>query len=405
MIAQWRSMWLVMRREVRERVRGRVFVLATLFVAVLAAGGVVAADKVPSMLEEGPQQVGIVGTAPAGLDAALAQVERSTGTKIETRTYADQASAEAALRDGETKAILVDGSEIVFDKKVDDKLSLTLNQAVQIASLPARLDALGLSPDQLRPILQPDPLATTLLSAPASQATPPSKDAQSLAYGGVILLMLALTMYGQWILMGVIEEKTNRIVEVLLGALRPVDLLVGKVAGILVLAMTQLGIAIAAGLAALVAVGVPAHIPDATPQAVATAVIWFLLGLTFFSFAYAAVGATVSRQEQASTAAGPIAVVIIVTFLLSVSLLEQPDSPILRILSLVPVTAPFLMPERAAIGSPPLIDAVAAVVLMLAAIVVMARVSGRIYSGGILRSGPSIRLLDAWRSSDETAES
>ena len=405
MIAQYRSVWLVIRREVRERVRGRVFVLATLFVAVLSAGGVVAADKVPSMLEEGPQQVGIVGTAPAGLDAALAQVEPSTGTKIETRTYADQASAEAALRDGETKAILVDGSQIVFDKKVDDKLSLTLNQAVQIASLPARLDALGLSPDQLRPILQPDPLATTLLSAPASQATPPSEDAQSLAYGGVILLMLALTMYGQWILMGVIEEKTNRIVEVLLGALRPVDLLVGKVAGILVLAVTQLGIAIAAGLAALVAVGVPAHIPDATPQAVAAAVIWFLLGLTFFSFAYAAVGATVSRQEQASTAAGPITVVIVVTFMASVSLLKQPDSPILRILSLVPVTAPFLMPERAAIGSPPLIDTVAAVVLMLAAIVVMVRVSGRIDSGGILRSGPGIHLLDAWRSSDETAES
>jgi ABC-2 type transport system permease protein len=154
---------------------------------------------------------------------------------------------------------------------------------------------------------------------------------------------------------------------------------------------------------ALIAVGAPPDMPDTTFAATAVAVGSFLLGLIFFSLAYAAQGAMVSRPEQASNNV-PMGVIVGVVYILSMSLLEQPDSPILRILSILPPTSAFLMPQRVAIGDPPLVEIVVAAVLMVGGIFAMARAAGRIYSGAILSSGGKVQLLRAWRSSSEAMQ-
>ena len=401
----YRSTWLVMRREITERFRARFFRVSTLILIVLAAGGVVAAVKLPELLEEGPQKVGTIGTVPAGFTEALATAQTQTDLEIETVAFSDEASATEALAEGHVSALLKNGSGIIFDKSANEKIELTLNQAVHLATLPQRLGEIGITAEQLQSIVQPKQLATTFLNAPAQgQGSEPSDEAQVIAYGTVFLLLMAASLYGNIVLMGVVEEKTGRVVEVLLGTLRPVDLLVGKVAGILIIGMAQLAAALGAAVAALIVVGVPADMPDTTFETIAVAVGSFVLGLTFFSLTYAAVGSTVSHPEQASNAPLPIAVFVGVVSITSMSLLTQPDSPVLHILSVLPPTSAFLMPQRVAIGDPPLFEIVAAAFIMLGAIWAMARACGRIYAGAILSGGQNVQLLRAWRSSSEAMQ-
>lgn len=401
----YRSMWLVMRREITERFRARVFRVSTVILVVLAAGGVVAAVKLPDMLEAGPRKVGTIGTVPAGFAEALGTAETQTSVDIETVAFNDEASAREALAEGRVSALLKNGSEIVFNRSADEKIQSTLNQAVHLATLPQRLGELGITAEQLQSIVQPKQLATTFLNAPAQgQGSEPSDGAQVIAYGAVFLLLIAASIYGNIVLMGVVEEKTSRVVEVLLGTLRPVDLLVGKVAGILIIGMAQLAAALGAAVAALIVVGVPADMPNTTFETIAVAAGSFVLGLTFFSLTHAAVGSTVSHPEQASSAPLPIAVFVGVVSIISMSLLTQPDSPVLHILSIVPPTSAFLMPQRVAIGDPPLIEIVVATFIMLGAIWAMARACGRIYAGAILSGGQNVQLLKAWRSSSEAIQ-
>jgi ABC-2 type transport system permease protein len=403
MNAHYRSIWLVMRREITERTRTRFFLISTLVLVAASAAAVVVAVKLPEMLEEGPQKVGTIGAVPDGFAAALDTVKTQTDVEIEAVPFDSAASADAALSEGKVSALLKNGKEIVFNKKVDDQLQLTLNQAVNLATLPQRLATLGVTAEQLQSVLQPAPLTTTLLNAPTEeQAAKPSDEAQVIAYAAVMLLLLAAGIYGNIVLNGVIEEKTSRVVEVLLGTLRPVDLLVGKVAGIMTVGLGQLAAAIVGGVAALIAVGTPANMPDTTFETLAVAVGAFLLGLTFFSLAYAAIGSTVAHPEDASNAPMPIAVFVGGIAILSTTLLTQPDSPVLRILSMVPPTSVFMMPQRVAIGDPSPFEIAAAAFLMLAAIWALARTAGRIYAGAILSGGKRVKLLSAWRSSGQT---
>jgi ABC-2 type transport system permease protein len=402
MIGQYRQMWLVMRREISERFRTRVFQVSTVLVVVLSATGVAAAVKLPEMLEKGPAKVGTIGAVPAGFAEALTTAQRQIDFEIETVAFSDKGSAEQALSRGKVSALLKNGGEIVFDKSADEKIESTLNQAVHLAGLPQRLSELGITADQLQSIVKPEPLPTTFLDASATGDSGEPTDAeQAVAYGAVFLLLISASIYGNIVLTGVVEEKSSRVVEVLLGTLRPVDLLIGKVAGILIVGLTQLAAGLAAGLGALIVVCVPASMPDATFETIAVAVGSFLLGLTFFSLIYAAVGSTVSHAEQASNAPLPIAVFVGAVSIISMSLLTQPESPLLRVLSILPPTSVFLMPQRVAIGDPPLFQVIGAGVLMIGAIWAMARASGRIYAGAILSGGQSVRLLTAWRSSGE----
>jgi ABC-2 type transport system permease protein len=400
----YRSIWLVMQREITERMRARVFQVSTAILVVLVAGGVVAAVELPDVFETGPKKVGTVGTVPEGFADALSAAQHQTNIEVETVSFGDEKSGEEALAKGDVSALLRNSSEIVFNKRADEKIERTLNQAVQTAALPQRLGELGITAEQLRSIVQPQPVETTFLNpADQEEGNKPSEGEQVIGIGAVALLLFAISIYGNVVLTGVIEEKSNRVVEVLLGTMRPVDLLVGKVAGIMTVAMVQFAAGLGAAVVALIAVGAPSDMPDTTFAATAVAVGSFLLGLTFFSLAYAAQGAMVARPEQASTNL-PMGVLVGAVYVMSLSLLEQPESPILRIVSILPPTSAFLMPQRVAIGDPPFVEIVAAAVLMIGAIFAMARAAGRIYSGAILSSGGKVQLLRAWRSSGEAMQ-
>src|SRR5690606_12002724 len=162
---------------------------------------------------------------------------------------------------------------------------------------------------------------------------------------------IAWSFFGTWVLTGVVEERASGVVEVLLGTIRPSSLLTGKVLGILLLAVFQL---LAAGVAMLVALIVTGfELPAAGIEVAVVGVASFVLGLLLYSFAYAAVGATSSRQADSSSAAAPITFALLVPYMIALFVVPgDPDGPLSVLLSLLPVTAPLVMPSRVALGDP-----------------------------------------------------
>jgi ABC-2 type transport system permease protein len=207
------------------------------------------------------------------------------------------------------------------------------------------------------------------------------------------------------VLSGVVEEKASRVVEVLLArmpartllARMPArTLLAGKVAGIGLLGLAQIGLT---ALVALVAVTMvdSVDVPAARGEVLAWVVVWFVLGYALYTMVYGALGSLASRTEDAQSVAGPVSAVLIAGYFASFAVIGQPDSGWAQLLSWLPVTAPLAMPNRIAMGVAAWWEPMLAVVLTLAAIVGLVQFGGRVYAGAILHTGPTLRLRDAWR--------
>jgi ABC-2 type transport system permease protein len=210
-----------------------------------------------------------------------------------------------------------------------------------------------------------------------------------------ILVYVALMLYGQMVAQGVVEEKTSRIVELLLSAIRPWQLLLGKVIGIGVLGLGQLILVAVAGVVTGIQTGALTLPGSAAAGVLAGGIVWFLLGYLAYALMFAAVGALVSRQEDVAAAVAPLTVMIILPYVLGISILpNNPGSLLLAVLSLIPLFSPTLMPMRIAVGIPAW-ETVLAIALMLAFLAALVWLAGRIYGNAITRTGARVRLADA----------
>jgi ABC-2 type transport system permease protein len=198
-------------------------------------------------------------------------------------------------------------------------------------------------------------------------------------------------------LSGVTEEKSNRVVEVLLSSVKPWQLLAGKISGIGLLGIAQF---VGTILVAVVAVQVSnvVELPSLDLATVANLIVWFVLGFLLFAVMYGAAGSLVSRMEDAQNVAFPMSMIAVVGFFVSITALGDPDGPAAVIGTFIPLSAPFVVPVRAALGAIPTWQYILAVILTLGAIVGLVFVAGRIYAGGLLRFGTRVKLRDAWRS-------
>jgi ABC-2 type transport system permease protein len=393
--------WLVARHELRERVRSRPFLIITVLIALLSAGGVVAIDRLPALFEEGPKHLGVVGTDVDALQADLEQSAGSLGVDVEVRRFPDRAAGETALRSGDVDALVAGEHELVFDSEEEPSLTAVVNRAIYVRSLPGILSELGLTYEDVRRLVDPSGATIAVLDPAAAGKAADKNDRIVVAQVATMAIFLALVFYGQAVLTGVVEEKTSRVAEVLLGTVRPEQLLAGKVLGIVGAAAIQMAVGASAAIAALVVVGA-ARMPSVALDVAVVSCAFFVLGLLSYSFLYAATGATVSRQSEAESAQMPLSLALIVPYFLSLTVLaDSPDGAFGRVLSLLPPTAPMAMPARVAMGDPNPAEIVASLVLMVPWLLAVIWIGGRLYTGAILHSGTRLGLLATWRGGRE----
>ena len=226
---------------------------------------------------------------------------------------------------------------------------------------------------------QTDPLALGAL-----QPAPPDQQGNAaVAFIGVLLLYGQLFGYGLWVATGVIEEKASRIVEMLLSAVRPRQLLAGKIIGIGVLGLAQL-ITIA-GFAICLALVTGTDLVHASAIWAALLVIgWFILGYAFYASLFAAAGSLVSRMEELQNVIVPINLTILVSFIISIGSLQDPNSTLAVVASILPVSAALAMPVRIVLGAATGWQIALSLALLIGSAVALVPVGGRLYAGAVL---------------------
>lgn len=376
-----RPVLLVASRELRERVRGWTFRLSTIAVIVLAAGGILASEVVPGLIED-DSTVGVVTSASIpGIEDVLRESARELDEPTEVASYPDRAAAETALRAGELDAYLVDG-ELFFETDEEASVTAVVNRALYVARLPGVLEQLQLTPEEVQPLIAPPGVTVRSLDGP--DAAEDEDERRGVAALAAVGLYLVLVMYGNWMLTGVVEEKSSRVVEVLLGLLRPHELLAGKTLGILATAAIQIVAAIAGAVAGLVMTG-DAALPDLAADVTIVTAVFFVLGVLLYGLLYATFGATVSRQTDAQSAAMPVTLLLIVPYLLTLTVVPaDPDGLLSSALGLFPLTSPLVMPSLVALGAASALEVALALVLIVPALAFIAWLGGRAYAGAIL---------------------
>jgi len=377
---------LVARREVRMRLRSRVFVGGTIVMTVLVVVGIVAASLLAGRTT--PVRIGFSGGSQA-LERSFTATAAALGANVTVSDIADITAGEAQVTAG-TLDVLVTGSATAPTAVAKAAIPSNVESALSLAAEAARLSDAGLSPAVVTSAMALVPVR--LLQPPNPRNT--ESVFASLALG--ILLWIALGQYGNMVAQGVVEEKATRIMEILLATIRPSRLLAGKVLGIGLVGLLQLTIVGAAALFAVQVTSVAA-IPALGVASILGDILWFLLGFLLYATAYSAVASLVSRQEEVQSAVAPISILQIAGYLLMYVTLANPTSPLVIVCSMLPPFAPILMAVRIAASDVPSWQVGLAVAFIVASIGGLTWLAGRMYSNAALHLGTRVRFMDAFR--------
>jgi ABC-2 type transport system permease protein len=301
-------------------------------------------------------------------------------------------TADRDLRSGRVGIAIVEARELEVNKAVGSTDTSTTAQLARAFSktlaVHEAFSAAGLSAAQATQVANAKPLPVTSLQPAAKGAT------RATSQVGLILVFVMLTQYNTWTLTGVMEEKSSRVVEVLLAAVRPIELLAGKVLGIGLVALAQAALIVAFTLGLAKAVGSDL-LQGTVPVALVSTLVWLVLGYAFYCWVYAAAGSLAERQDQAQSLAFPLSVPIIFGYIMALTVAGSGSpSTLFEILAYLPPTAPFAMPVLVSLGRVTLWEFSASAAVSVAGTIGVAKVATSIYRRAILRTGRRVRLRD-----------
>src|SRR3954454_17539734 len=377
---------LVARREITQRVREKSFLISML-VSLIIVGLVAVVPTVLGLGGDEAYTVGVVDPSARPVADAAARDAGAFDARLDIRRLAPADAAEA-LADGDVDAVLAPRATR-SQEKPDDELERVLQAANrQVRAAQALRDA-GLPPAQAQRALAPPPLAVATVEPVDSAA----EKRGGFAFFAVILLYGQLIGFGYFVAMGVVEEKSSRVVEVLLSTIRPRHLLAGKILGLGVLGLGQLLVLAVLGLGVAGALDIDGDLIVAA----ALALVWFVVGYAFYASAFACAASLVARQEELQSVLTPLTLLLLVSFFVSFAVIDDPGGTLATVVSFIPFAAPITMPPRIALGEASAIEVIAAFTVTLAAAAALVPLAARIYSGAVLRTGAAIKLRDAWR--------
>lgn len=406
----------VFRREYLTRLRTKGFWLSTAFIPV----GMVAVTVVPSLMANRQQEAVRLGVADRTgqviepLRARIDEVRDRPWRPLPVDVVALDASADssdyiAMVLDGDVDAFMIIEPEDLTEGDVPYHAEVTTNILVQ--------DQLGdilgdvFTEQRLRDAGYDPAAVTELMTHVRVRPVGIGKQEEGatgevrflIAYGMFFLLYMMLMLYGQQILRGVLEEKSSRIVEVVLSSLRPSELMLGKIAGIGAVGLTQLviwvGTAFALSRAATTGtLAMLGAMPPLPIPLLLNFLFLFVVGFFVYSAIFAVVGAMHNNEQEAqqynTIAMMPIIVPIIFIF----NVINAPSSTFAVVMSFIPIFSPMILVARVAVGAIPTWQLLVAYALLLGFVATELYLAARIYRIGILMYGkrPTMRELGRW---------
>ncbi|WP_327190783.1 ABC transporter permease [Streptomyces xinghaiensis] len=384
-----RAVGLVARREIRSRTRTKSFVFGT--AGLLLVLGLYA--LLPLFAQSGPAVVGLDDRA-AALRPALESAAREAGESYRFEEVGG--GAEELLRTGELSAVVTGppGSPgLVVEHGADPELLAAVRTAAERERTVRELREAGVDPAELARSVGSTEVRVTALEPARNGAA----EQFVLVLASTGLLYFFFVLLGLTLAQGVVEEKSSRVVELLLSTIRPWQLLAGKTIGVAVVGLAQFLLLGGAGAALAETTGL-LRLPAAVGGTLLALGVWFVLGFLLFAALLAAAAARVSRQEDLQAVVQPVMVLITAPFVLGLVLLtDDPHAPVIEWLSLLPPFSPVLMPARMVLGTADAWQVALSLLLAGAALVLLTRLAGRVYAGSVLHNGARLSIKEALR--------
>lgn len=429
------KIWAVLRREFLEKVRTRAFVIGTVLFPILMIGLTV----LPILLdrrETEPKRVAIVDGASGDVGTKVTEAlaasrrEGADGSARYTVFRVPARDRVDGVRDSLVQLVGIhqegmeslDGVIVLTDESVDGGripyLGVNVGSMADMRKLESELQT-TLRQERLRRAgidVFAGMKASREVDLVAQKVTAGKLTGESgaasfmLAYIMGFILYISMVLYGIQVMNSVMEEKTNRIAEVLSSSVTPFQMMLGKVLGVGGVGLLQLGIwggtAMAittyrAPLARLFGASPESlssmKLPSVRPDLLAVFLIYFVLGFLLYAAAYAAVAAMCNSQQEAQQANTPVTLCIVAGFMAMFSLLNEPSGSLARTLSLIPLMSPFVVPVRYSLAPIPIPELLLSIALTFAGMLFVVWVAGRIYRVGILMYGKRPKFSELWR--------
>jgi ABC-2 type transport system permease protein len=422
------KIFIIARREYLERVRTKSFIIMTLLIPALMFGVTVLPTMMMTRGSGGTKHLVVVASDSRTADIIRRQIEQlsdqhvsqaSAGQGMSRRdvprmgvltveTDTNTSAAEHAALTEKVKQKQLDGvifatNDALAAKKVslitrdvssvitNSELEKSLNEALRRDLLKSR----GMSDAEIEKALQPVSLDP---ESPSGMGNP-----QVLfftVFTMVMILYITVLLYGVNVMRAILEEKTSRIMEVMLSTARASEMMAGKILGVAAVGLTQISIWAAIVLlpSAGMAAGLGAIRGILSLRLLAYFAIFYLLGFALYSTLCAAVGAMVNSEQEAQQLQFLVMMPMIISVIIMVGAIDNPGSQVAVWGSLFPLTAPLIMFLRVALQSPPVWQVALSVALMIATVFGLVWVCARIYRVGILMYGkkPTLPEIMKW---------
>lgn len=406
-----RSALVIARREFLERVRSKWFVIVTILGPLMMIGLIV----VPAVLSRSGAdnvKVEIVdrtnGELGAPLVAAFSTVGWTgtivTGTEDELLSHIEKKKTNGFL---DVPADALTGGKIVYqgDNASSTAVLVKMHQVVDGTIYAVRATKAGISPTQLQSVLGKVDLDLRLSTGQKGGKS--GFGAFAIGYILMFILYIAILLYGVAVMRSVVQEKTSRVIELMVAAAKPRDLMAGKILGVGAVGLVQLGTWLVMALLALGnretilgAFGVSGgpDLPSLGVDQIGVAIAYFLGGYFFYSAMYAAVGAMVSSDQEAQQAQAPVMMLVIIPMTCMQLVANDPRGGVAQAMTMIPFSSAILMPMRYVLGGATGTEVAISLGILAVSTYLVIRAAAKIYRVGILLYGkrPSVRELWRW---------
>ncbi|MFL5703534.1 MAG: ABC transporter permease [Ktedonobacteraceae bacterium] len=433
----WRNIGLIIGREYKGRVTQRSFIISTIVMLMLVVIGACAPTIIQYFTSISSTQTNIVVVNNAGTIAGLngdglarvigTVLNGTTDQATSTNTPGQHPSGKSpfaitiqtsdALNDLQNRVkngslnillVLVRGTNqdlhFTYYTNADATSDTNLPKIQAVAQQLNFLDTshrLGLTQTQTNSLFaQP---GFTVVNTGQGQNTNSKSDIVTgyiLAYAGNVLIYMAVLLYGMGVATGVAEEKSSRIMEILVNAATPFQLMVGKIIGIGAAGLTQMTCFVAVGIGTLLlqsplqtalfgasSGGLSLNITGVSITFLLLLLLYFILGFLLYATLYAAMGALVKRQDEVQNAVAPLTWLFAIGYIVSFFGIYTPDATWMKVISYVPFWTPTTMLVRIGVNGVAGWEIAMTIALMIVAIFACAWISARIYRFGVLMYG------------------
>ncbi|WP_334137751.1 ABC transporter permease [Corynebacterium variabile] len=373
-------------REIQVAMRSKGLIITAAIVLVVVVGGVFLISWLNSRVEDNPS------LAVAGVDETA--VTAVVGEGIDVTSVDSRDAAVDAIKDDGKDAALVRDKDVftlIADGTPDDALVAASQVAASAIAQNDALDAVGVDPGEFAAALPDATVETVDVSDEATDDTQPAVVTTML---GTMVILTFIMTFAANVGGRVTEEKSSRVVEIILATIRPLDLLIGKVVAMLIVGFVGTAVILGAALASMAATGMLADV-DLDPATLGILMVSYILGMLFFSALYAAAGSLVSRAEELGSTQMPVMLLFFAVMYPPIFGWSAMDSTVMEVLAWVPPMSMGVAPMQYAAGNLSLLGLAASFLLLAVATLLVLMVVARIYRGSILNNGRRLTWMRA----------